>query len=100
MTVCTAGYHNGMRQLLVSVEEQDWERLQQVAQRANCTAEELIARILRHLLQRVNPPTQEWQQRFDTLLQQVHRHTAQFSPEEIEADITDAWREYRSECGS
>jgi predicted DNA-binding ribbon-helix-helix protein len=47
MTFCTAGYHNSMRQLLVSVEEQDWERLQQVAQRANCTAEELIARILR-----------------------------------------------------
>jgi hypothetical protein len=30
MTVCTAGYHNGMRQLLIRVEEQDWERLQLV----------------------------------------------------------------------
>ena len=90
----------GMRQLLVSVEEQDWERLQQVAQRANCTVEEFLTRMLRHMLQRVNPPTQEWQQRFEALLQQVHRHTAQFSPEEVEADITDAWREYRNECES
>jgi len=89
-----------MRELLVKIEEQDWERLQQVAASVNCSVEEFISRTLHHLLQRVSLPSQEWQQRFDALLQRIHQHTAQFTPEEIEADITIAWEEYRKECGS
>jgi hypothetical protein len=93
------GYNLSVRELLVKVEEQDWERLQQAAASVNCSVEEFITRTLHHLLQRVNPPPPEWQQRFDALLERVHRHTTPFTPEEIEADITAAWEEYRRECG-
>ncbi|BCW95362.1 MAG: hypothetical protein WHS44_00525 [Fimbriimonadales bacterium] len=89
-----------MRELQIKVNEQDWERLQDVAARLGCTAEEYVERTLRNLLVQVLPPSEEWQQRFDALLQQIRQHTAQFSPEEIEAEITAAWEEYRKECGS
>lgn len=56
--------------------------------------------MLHHLLQRVAPPDEEWQKRFDNLLQQTRQHTAAFTTEEIESDITAAWEEYRRECES
>jgi hypothetical protein len=89
-----------MQVLRITVEDQDWERLQQAAARLNCSAEEFVSRTFHYLLQRVAPPDQEWQARFDRLLQQVHAHTSAFTPEEIEADTTAAWEEYRRECGA
>lgn len=88
-----------MQVLHITVGDQDWERLQQVAARLNCSVEEFVARMLHHLLQRVAPPDEEWQKRFDNLLQQTRQHTAAFTTEEIESDITAAWEEYRRECG-
>src|SRR5690242_1932920 len=52
---------------------------------------------------RVTPPRRtlpdaEWSARMDALLQQVHsRIPPDVTPEELEADITTAWEEYRAE---
>jgi hypothetical protein len=89
-----------MQVLRITVEDQDWERLQQAAARLNCSAEEFVSRTLHHLLQRVAAPDHEWQARFDHLLQQVRARTSAFTSEEIEADITAAWEEYKKECES
>lgn len=59
-----------------------------------------IAQALRDAPPAPPPPSAEWQQRWDALLQQVHQRTAHIPPEEAEADITEAFEEYRRECGS
>jgi predicted DNA-binding antitoxin AbrB/MazE fold protein len=38
----------------------------------------------------------EWQKRFNRIIKKIHKKTAQYSPEEIEADIADAIREVRA----
>jgi len=37
----------------------------------------------------------EWQKRFNQIIEKIHKKTAQFSPEEIEADIAQAIKEVR-----
>lgn len=37
----------------------------------------------------------EWQSKFNGIIEKIHKKTAQFSPEEIEADITEAIKEVR-----
>jgi predicted DNA-binding antitoxin AbrB/MazE fold protein len=37
----------------------------------------------------------EWEERFNRAIEKIHRKTAQFPPEEIEADIVEAIREVR-----
>lgn len=89
-----------MPTLRVQLDEREWEPLQALAARLGCSEAELARRLLRQILMPVNPPSPEWQQRWDALLQQVHQRTAHIPPEEVEADITEAFEEYRRECGS
>ncbi|MBI3398668.1 MAG: antitoxin family protein [Deltaproteobacteria bacterium] len=37
----------------------------------------------------------EWQKRFNNIIEKIRKKTAKYSPEEIEADITDAVKEVR-----
>ena len=37
----------------------------------------------------------EWQERFNRIIEKIHKKTAQFSTEEIEADIAQAVKEVR-----
>ncbi|MEW6214535.1 MAG: antitoxin family protein [Nitrospirota bacterium] len=37
----------------------------------------------------------EWQIRFNRIIEKIHKKTAQYSPEEIEADIAEAIKEVR-----
>ena len=37
----------------------------------------------------------EWQKRFDQIIEKIHKKTAQFSSEEIETDIAQAIKEVR-----
>jgi hypothetical protein len=88
-----------MPTLQVQLDEREWEPLQALAARLGCSEAELARRLLRQILAPVNPPSAEWQQRWDALLQQAHQRTAHIPPEEAEADITEAFEEYRRECG-
>ncbi|HOG39570.1 MAG TPA: antitoxin family protein [Syntrophorhabdaceae bacterium] len=44
--------------------------------------------------------TDDWQHRFDEIIKKIHSKTAQYSYDEIEADISQAVREVRQEKGS
>jgi hypothetical protein len=88
-----------MPTLQVQLDDREWEPLQALAARLGCSEAELARRLLRQILMPVNPPSLEWQQRWDALLQQVHQRTAHIPPEEAEADITKAFEEYRREAG-
>jgi len=46
-------------------------------------------------LEKGGPAQAGWRERFEQLLTQVHSHTAQYSSEEIEAEITAAFQEVR-----
>ncbi|MBI5214003.1 MAG: antitoxin family protein [Nitrospirae bacterium] len=37
----------------------------------------------------------EWQSRFNRIIEKIHKKTAQYSPQEIEADIAQAVKEVR-----
>jgi predicted DNA-binding antitoxin AbrB/MazE fold protein len=37
----------------------------------------------------------DWQKRFDNIIKRIHKKTAQYTPEEIEADIAKAVKEVR-----
>lgn len=37
----------------------------------------------------------EWQKRFNSIIEKIHKKTAMYSPEEIEGDIADAVKEVR-----
>ncbi|MEN3001571.1 MAG: hypothetical protein ABDI19_06980 [Armatimonadota bacterium] len=89
-----------MPTLQIQLDAQEWEPLKELAARLGCTEADVARRLLRQVLMRVSPPSAEWQQRWDALLQQVHQYTARIPPEEVEADITAAFEEYRRECGS
>ncbi len=39
----------------------------------------------------------EWQTRFNRIIKKIHKKAAQYSPEEIESDITQAIKEVRKE---
>ncbi len=39
----------------------------------------------------------EWQRRFNSLIEKIHKKTAQYPTEEIETDITQAVKEVRKE---
>ncbi|MCX7686998.1 MAG: hypothetical protein N2045_03360 [Fimbriimonadales bacterium] len=98
-----------MKELRIKISEEDWERLQRVAEQMNSSVEELVSRLLPVLLQRISPPSEDsqkrveafrdWEQRLDALLQRVHRHSSKYTPEEIEADITTTREEYRQIMG-
>lgn len=58
-----------------------------------------IAQALRNVPPAPKPPSTEWRQQLETLLRSVHQHTAHVPQEDIEADVTAAFEEYRRECG-
>lgn len=39
---------------------------------------------------------EEWRKQFDRIIKKIHKQTAKFSPEEIEADIAEAIEEVRA----
>ncbi|MBI3584409.1 MAG: antitoxin family protein [Nitrospinae bacterium] len=39
----------------------------------------------------------EWQNRFNRIIEKIHKKAAQYTPEEIESDITQAIKEVRKE---
>ena len=39
----------------------------------------------------------EWKKQFDRIIKKIHKQTAKFPPEEIEADIAEAIKEVRAE---
>ncbi len=39
---------------------------------------------------------EEWRKQFDRIIKKIHKQTAKFSPEEIEADIAEAIKEVRA----
>jgi arsenate reductase-like glutaredoxin family protein len=84
-----------MRELLIKVEEQDWERLQYLAECRQVMPEELAREVLSQWLQMTE---EDWQKRMEQLLQAFRRVSQHLSPEEIEAEITAAYEEYRQQC--
>lgn len=38
----------------------------------------------------------EWQKRFNRIIEKIHKKTAQYTPEEIESDISQAIKEVRT----
>lgn len=42
----------------------------------------------------------DWQKRFNRIIQKIHKKTAQYAQEEIEADITMAIKEVKKEGGN
>jgi predicted DNA-binding antitoxin AbrB/MazE fold protein len=40
-------------------------------------------------------PHDEWRKQFNRIIKKIHKKTAKFSPEEIEADIAEAIKEVR-----
>ncbi len=84
-----------MRELLVKIEEQDWERLQYLAECRQVAPEELAREVLSQWLQMTE---EDWQKRMEQLLQAFHHASQHLSPEEIEAEITAAYEEYRQQC--
>jgi len=84
-----------MRELLVQIEEQDWERLQYLAECRQLAPEELAREVLSQWTQMTE---EDWQKRMEQLLQAFHRASQHLSPEEIEAEITAAYEEYRRQC--
>lgn len=39
---------------------------------------------------------EEWRKEFNRIIKKIHKQTAKFAPEEIEADITEAIKEVRA----
>jgi len=39
---------------------------------------------------------EEWRKQFDRIIKKIHKQTVKFSPEEIEADISEAIKEVRA----
>lgn len=87
-----------MPKLLIELDESEWEPLKRAAAQLNCTEAEFARRMLRQTLQHITHPTAEWQQQLDALLSRVQQQTMHHPPEEVEADITAAYEEYRREC--
>ncbi len=84
-----------MSTLSVQIDEQMWQQLQQIAERRQCRPDELVREVITQWLQLSE---QEWQARMERLIHEFRRSTQGIDPAQIEADITDAYREYRSEC--
>jgi len=84
-----------MRELTLTVDEQEWERLQSIAACRQVSPEELAHKVLSHWLQMTE---EDWQRRMEQLLQAFRSASEHLSPEEIEAEITAAYQEYRQQC--
>jgi hypothetical protein len=84
-----------MRELTLTVDEQEWERLQSIAACQQVSPEELAHRVLSYWLQMTE---EDWQRRMEQLLQAFRSASEHLSPEEIEAEITAAYQEYRQQC--
>ncbi|MCS6949008.1 MAG: hypothetical protein NZ520_00955 [bacterium] len=89
-----------MHELLIHLEENEWQRIQEIAKRLNCPVEEVARRAISRLTLYAAPASEEWKQQSDQVLASVHERMQRFDPEEIEADITAAYREHRSDAGS
>ncbi|MCS7065870.1 MAG: hypothetical protein NZL85_06280 [Fimbriimonadales bacterium] len=84
-----------MSTLQVRLDERAWRQLQQLAQQRHCSPDELARDVL---LQWLQIDEQDWQARMERLIQAFRRRTQGIDPDEIEAEITAAYEEYRSEC--
>jgi predicted DNA-binding ribbon-helix-helix protein len=88
-----------MRELVIRLDDNEWQSLQRTAEQMNCSVEDLIHRVVHEVVAQPQVSPDEWQQRFTNLVLRVYQRTAKYSSEEIEADITAAYEEYRRECG-
>lgn len=84
-----------MRELILTVDEREWERLQSMAACWQVSPEELAHKVLSHWLQMTED---DWQKRMEQLLHAFRGASEHLSPEEIEAEITAAYQEYRQRC--
>jgi ribosomal protein L29 len=84
-----------MRELILTMDEREWEQLRSLAECRQASPEELAHRILSQWLQLTED---DWQKRMEQLLQAFRSASEHLSPEEIEAEITAAYQEYRQQC--
>lgn len=88
-----------MHELLIRIEEAEWQQIQEMAKRLNCSVEEVARRAISRLVLHSTPPSEDWKRQMDGVLASVHQRTAGYDPEEIEADITAAYEEHRRDAG-
>ncbi len=84
-----------MSTLTIQINDQAWRQLQQLAEIRQCSPDELVQEVV---VQWLELNEQDWQARMERLIQEFRRHTQGVDPAQIEADITAAYHEYRSEC--
>lgn len=89
-----------MPMIQIQLDDREWEPLREAAARLNCSEAELVRRLVQQAFAPPPVPSKEWQRQLDALLKTVHQRTKDFPAEEIEADITEAFEEYRRECES
>lgn len=88
-----------MHELLIKIDEKEWQQIQEIARRLNCSIEEVAHRAISRLVLHTTPPADEWKKQLNEVLELVHQRTASYTSEEIEADITAAYKEYRQNAG-
>lgn len=84
-----------METIEIRLSESDWRRLQQVAECKQMSPEALAQQVLSQWLQMSE---EDWQKRMEQLLREFRHASQHIAPEEIEAEITSAYEEYRHQC--
>ncbi len=84
-----------MATLKIDLSETDWQRLQSLAECRQVSPEVLAREVLSRWLQLTE---EDWQKRMEQLLQAFRRASQYQPPEDIEAEITAAYEEYRQQC--
>ena len=84
-----------MATLKIDLSEAEWQLLQYLAECRQVSPESLAREVLSRWLQLTE---EDWQKRMEQLLQAFRRASQNLSPEDIEAEITAAYEEYRQRC--
>ncbi|CUU36177.1 MAG: hypothetical protein K6U12_05690 [Armatimonadetes bacterium] len=84
-----------MATLKIDLSETDWQRLRYLAECRQVSPEALAREIVSRWLQLTE---EDWQKRMEQLLQAFRRASQYQPPEDIEAEITAAYEEYRQRC--
>ncbi|MDA2926082.1 ribbon-helix-helix domain-containing protein [Acidobacteria bacterium AH-259-G07] len=90
-----------MKRTNIYLEDDQLRLLKHIAVEEGRSFTELVRRALREFLERYQQetepmsPTDQWNRRLEQLLARVRPRTNASSPEEIEADISAAWKEAR-----
>ena len=82
----------------IELDDEQARKLEQLAARDQRSVDELLHLAITDYLARRGRDWSEWNRRFDAFVEQVRaRVPRELSPEEIEAEITANWQEYRAE---